>query len=275
MLTFIRWCAVSAALVSFAGVVHAQTEANQPWDKFSMSVGGFITQSNTTVQINSATLGAGAIIDLENGLGVESDFQTYRIDANYRFGESRRHEIEFHYFDSSRSGSRTLQQDLQIGDKIFLAGTGVNTEFDLQFANLDYVYNFLMDDRVRLGASAGLHTTGIGLKITETGGGSLEDESFTAPLPMIGLRSEVLLTERWRLKIDVNFFYLEYDNYTGQLSDGIVAIEYRPWKRFSLGAGINTVDYTVEAETDDTIVGLNGKIEFKLTGLMFYGKYFF
>ena len=99
--------------------------------------------------------------------------------------------------------------------------------------------------------------------------------SFTAPLPMIGLRSEILLTERWRLKMDFNFFYLEYDNYTGQLSDALMAVEYRPWKNFSLGAGINSIDYTVEADTDDTIVGLNGQIEFKLTGFMLYGKYFF
>ena len=276
MNALLRGIAVFSLLMYFSGAAQAQTETDStPWDKFSISVGGFITQSDTTIQLNSATLGVGAVIDLENGLGVESDFRTYRIDANYRFGESRRHEIEFHYFDSRRTGDRTLDQQLQIGDLILPAGTGVTTEFDLTFANLDYVYNFLMDDRVRLGVSAGLHTTGIGLKITETGGGAVEDESFTAPLPMIGLRSEILLTERWRLKMDFNFFYLEYDNYTGQLSDALMAVEYRPWKNFSLGAGINSIDYTVEADTDDTIVGLNGQIEFKLTGFMLYGKYFF
>jgi len=275
MLMFIRWCTVSLALVSFAGVVHAQTEENQPWDKFGVSVGGFITRSSTTVQLNSSTLGVGAVVDLENTLGVETDFQTYRIDMNYRFGESRRHEIEFHYFDSKRTGDRTLDQDLQIGDLIFPAGTGVNTEFNLMFANVDYVYNFLMDDRMRIGASAGLHTAGIGLKIQETGGQKVEDEEFTAPLPMIGLRSEFLLTPRWRLKMDFNFFYLEYDNYTGSLSDSIIAVEYRPWKRFGIGAGVNNVNYNVQADTDDAIVGLNGEIEFNMTGLLLYGKYFF
>jgi hypothetical protein len=258
-----------------SGLANAQTDNDTPWDKFGISIGGFVTTSDTQVQLNSATLGVGAVIDLENTLGVETDFQTYRIDMNYRFGESRRHEIEFHYFDSKRSGSRTLDQDIQIGDIVFEAGTGVNTEFDLMFANLDYVYNFLMDDRVRLGVSAGLHTAGIGLKIEETGGAKIEDEEFTAPLPMIGLRSEVLLTERWRLKMDFNFFYLEYDNYTGQLSDSIIAVEFRPWKNFGLGAGVNNITYTVQADTDDTIVGLNGEIEFTLTGLMLYGKYFF
>jgi hypothetical protein len=113
------------------------------------------------------------------------------------------------------------------------------------------------------------------LKIQETGGKKVEDEEFTAPLPMIGLRSEFLLTPRWRLKMDFNFFYLEYDNYTGQLSDSLIAVEYRPWKRFGIGAGFNNVNYNVQADTDDAIVGLNGEIEFNMTGLLLYGKYFF
>ena len=32
--------------------------------------------------------GIGAVVDLENVLGVERSFGTYRIDARYRFGET-------------------------------------------------------------------------------------------------------------------------------------------------------------------------------------------
>ena len=276
MFSVLRNLFLLVSLGLLTAIAHAQSDASQPWEKFNISVGGFLTESDTTVQVNSQTFGIGAVIDLENTLGVERDFRTYRIDTLYRFGESRRHEVEFHYFNSKRTGDRTLDQDLQIGDIFLPAGTGVATEFSLRFANLDYVYNFLMDDRVRLGVSAGLHTTGVKFKIAETGGGTkTEDESFTAPLPMLGLRSEVLLTPRWRLRTDLNFFYLEYDRYTGRLADALFTIEYRPWKRFGLGAGINAVNYSVEADADASLADLNGEIEFSLTGIMLYGKYFF
>jgi hypothetical protein len=130
-----------AGLALLAGTAHAQGE-DGPWAKFSIAVGGFVTESDTEFQINSKNLGVGAIVDLENALGVERTFRTYRVDANYRLGETRRHEIELHYFDSRRTGDKTLEEDLQIGDVVFPKGTGVTTVFDLQFVNLDYVYHF-------------------------------------------------------------------------------------------------------------------------------------
>ena len=169
---------------------------------------------------------------------------------------------------------KVLKEDLQIGDVLFPAGTGVVTDFDMQFVNVDYVYNFLMDDRVRLGASAGVHTTGVRLRVSETGGPNVEDEDFTAPLPMVGLRAEVLLTPQWRLKSDLNFFYLEYDKYEGRLSDFVIAVEYAPWKHFAIGTGVNAINYRIESD-DDSLVNFNGDLKFQLTGFMLYGRYFF
>ena len=277
MFVFLRVAAALTGVVCFTGLAHAQETYELPWDKFALSLGGFITTSDTTLQLNSEALGVGAVFNLENVLGVQSSIGTYRIDARYRFGERRRHELEFHYFTSQRDGSRTLDQDIQIGDEIYRAGTGVFTEFELTFANLDYVYNFLMDDRVRLGLSVGLHTTGIRLAVAETGGTQFEEEEFTAPLPMIGFRSEVILAKRWRAITDLNLFYIEYDRYTGRLADVAFALEWRPWKRFGLGAAINAIDYEVEADSDADLAlgGWNGRLEYRMSGFLLYGKYFF
>ena len=277
MFIFVRVAAAMTSAVLFAGIAHAQTDDSQPWERFSLSVGGFITQSDTTLQLNSNRLGVGAVFNLENVLGVESSMTTYRIDAKYRFGETRRHELEFHYFNSQRDGSQTLDRDIQIGDIIFPAGTGVVTEFELTFANIDYVYNFLMDDRVRLGLSLGLHTTGIRLLVAQTGGTGREEEEFTAPLPMIGFRSEVILAKNWRAITDLNLFYIEYDRYTGRLAEVAFAIEWRPWKNFGLGAAVDALSYAVEADSDADLAlgGWNGQLEYRMTGLLLYGKFFF
>lgn len=272
---WVRSIVFMSLLVLLSGEAFAETEYGGPWEKFRLSVGGFTSRSDTTLQVNSGALGVGTVINLEDALGVETNFRTYRVDSAYRFGETRRHEAEFHYFDATRRGGKALEKDITIGDKTFTAGTLTVTEFNLEFVNVDYVYNFLLDDRVRLGASVGIHTTKVGLRIDSSSGGVLEDESFTAPLPVIGLRGDFILTPKWRFKTDVNLFYLEYDNYVGRVSDTYVGIEYLPFKHFGIGAGVNSVSYRIEADRDSTGTDLNGMVKFQLTGFMLYGKYSF
>lgn len=168
-----------------------------------------------------------------------------------------------------------FDQDLQIGDALYTAGTGVGTEFRLTLYNVDYAYNFLMNDHVRLGVSVGLHTTGIRLKVEEASGSKDDSEDFTPPLSMPGLRPDVLLTRHWRMKTSLYVFYREYDNHTGRLSDSIIAVEYTPWKHFGPGAGINAINYYVQDDAGSSLADLDGNIRFQLTGLMIHAKYFF
>ena len=65
----------AAGLAAPAGKVAAQSE-DLPWEKFSIAVGGFLTESDTSIQLNSKTLGIGAVVDLENVLGVGRSFGT-------------------------------------------------------------------------------------------------------------------------------------------------------------------------------------------------------
>ena len=69
---------IAAGFHVLVGAAHAQ---DNPWEKFSIAVGGFLTESDTRIQINSKNLGVGAIVDLENVLGVERSYSTYRVDA--------------------------------------------------------------------------------------------------------------------------------------------------------------------------------------------------
>jgi len=267
---------IIAGLFALAGSAYAQRPGEGPWDKFSIAIGGYTSTLNSKLQVNSETLGAGAVIDLENTLGVESNYTTARLDTIYRYGETRRHQIEFHYFESNRSGDRTLTEDIQIGDKVFKAGENLHTDFELQFANIDYAYAFIQDERVRLAVSGGLHITGVGLKVESVGLSVSEDESFTAPLPVVGMRLEVALARNWNFKSGFDVFYLEYENFTGGLTDSYAGVEWNPFQHFGFGLGINSIAYRVEGDgSDPNGMNFNGKVNFSLTGLMLYGKYFF
>ncbi len=258
-----------------SGTVRAQS-ASLPWEKGSIQIGGFITSSDTEMRVNSSTGAVGAVVNVEDALGVGGEKSTYRIDGFYRFGEMRRHQVELHYFDSRRSGTRVLDEDIVIGDTTFPSGFTVSSEFDLQFINFDYSYAFVQDDRVRLSVSGGLHTTGVHLKVDSPGPTLFEDQSFTAPLPVVGLRGEVAVTERWRLKGGADVFYLAYDQYTGLLSDTSLAVEYLPFKHAAFGLGINSVRMKIESDGDNSGgTNLNGELKFNFTGLLMYARYLF
>jgi hypothetical protein len=198
------------------------------------------------------------------------------VDAFYRLGESRRHELELHYYQSNRDGERVLRQDYQIGNTVFPAGSGVRSSLDTWFVNLDYAYAFLQDDRVRLSGAVGVHTTGLRFKAESNNGLGAESQSVTAPLPVVGARVDVVLTERWRLKGSVDAFYLEYDKYRGALFDSSLALEWLAFKHLGFGLGMNAVRYRVEANDTGGLGGKwNGQIRYDFVGALLYGKLYF
>jgi hypothetical protein len=266
--------ALFAVLLVVSVAAHAQEQAAQPWEKASLSIGGFVSTTNSELQLNSDTLGAGAVVDLENGLDIDSSYTSYRIDGFYRFGSTRRHQVEAHYYRSDRDGARVLDQTYQIGEIVFPAGTGVRSEMDVWFLNVNYSYAFLQDDRVRLAAAVGLHTTGISFKISGTGIG-VEEEDVTAPLPVLGLRGDVVLSPRWRLWATADIFYLEYDAFQGALLDTGIGIEYLPFKNVGFGLGLNAVRYKLDADGGDDLADINGEVRYDFAGALLYVKFFF
>ena len=249
---------------------------NGPWERFSLSLGGFFADLSSDVRIGSKTLGLGTDIDVEDALGLESSTFVFRSDALYRFGRSRRHRIDFTYFDLSRDSTKTLEADIDFGEKQFTAGATVDSEFDLIFYNLAYTYSFFQDDRFDLGASFGFHITDIGLKVSVSATGTAEEQKITAPLPVLGLRGTFALTPKLFLKQSIEFFYLEIDTFRGLLTDINLALEYNVWKRVGLGLGYNTLRLDIEAEAEDyPQIDLKGNIAFTYGGILFYGKLYF
>jgi hypothetical protein len=270
----LRLIGCASALLA-ASTAAAQSDYTGPWEKGSISLGGFISTTKSEFQLNSESLGVGTMVDLEDGLGMDADYTSFRVDAFYRMGSTRRHQLEFHYYQSNRDGARVTQQDYQIGDTVFPAGTGLTSELNLWFANINYSYAFLSDDRVRLSGSLGVHTTGIKFKVSGSGLGS-ESEDVTAPLPVIGARFDVVLTERWRVRSALDVFYLDYENYRGALVDSGIAVEYLPFKHVGFGLGFNTVRYGLKADENGELAGnWNGQIRYDFAGALLYIKAFY
>ena len=119
------------------GIVAADVTREPFESRFSLSVGGFFTDHDTNVQLDT-TAGPGAFVSLEDSLGLDSKTDILRIDAFWRFAE--RHRMHFAAFDLSQEGTQTLEENILFGEELFLIGESVVTDWDLQLYEIGSVY---------------------------------------------------------------------------------------------------------------------------------------
>ncbi|MEE4600426.1 MAG: hypothetical protein V2J65_04025 [Desulfobacteraceae bacterium] len=257
----------------------AEASDSQPWEKFSLQAGYFLAAVDSTIRLGT---GVGVDIDVEDLLDLDSTNSVFRVGAMWRFSDNRRHRLDLSWFSLNRDSTRVIDQDITFenenGEIITIdAGAQVDAFFDLDIYELSYSYSFLQDDRIDLAGSIGLYVMPIDVGLSVAG---VVDEQgsadFTAPLPVLGMRMDVLLAPRWFFRSGVQVFYLEYENFTGAVLQANAAVEYTPWNHVGIGMGFDTLNVSVEAENEDWPgVDLNGKVDFKYAGLQLYLKYFF
>lgn len=255
--------------------VNTTDTLNYKWERFSVSLGGFITGLNSDIILGSQQVGLGLSINLEDALGLQSSTLVLRGDAGYHFGKRNRHSLRFGYFGFFRDAKKVLDSEIEIGDETYPIGTEINSKFDLQIYKGAYDYTFYMDERVKLGVSFGMYILPISFS-TSAIGLSEEVAKFIAPLPVLGVSSNFAISPKLFLKQSIEVLYLEISSFKGYITDLNIRMEYNPWKHFGFGLGINTYRLNISASQKDN-VGLDfvGSVKTSYTGLLFYGKYFF
>ena len=276
-----RWlplCLFSMVCVLAGRPVSAAETAkdSSPWEKWSADLGIFLATTNSTARLGSTS--AGVQFDVEDTLGLGSGNNALRLGGAWRFTENRRHRVELSWFRLKKSGSRVLQNDLEVDGTTIPAGSGVSSEVKLDLYRAAYSYSFFQDDRFDLAVSGGLYVAPMSIDINGTSGfTSSVSQSFTAPLPVVGLRADFALTPKWFLRTNFDVFYISIDRYTGFLTDVQIAAEYKAWKNVGFGLGLDTMHIEVEADKNTSVPGLNasGEFGFDYAGIYAYTKVYF
>ena len=261
--------------ISLAG----ESTETLPWEKFGANFGVFVSSLDSSFRIGS---GLGLDIDVEELLDLDTTNTVFRAGALWRFTDNRRHRLDFTWFAFRRDGTRQLTEDITIekddGTTVTLnAGSTVDAFFDMDIYQLAYSYSFFQDDRVDLAAGIGLYVMPLDFGIQAAGLVDKEGSaSFTAPLPVLGLRMDFALTPKWFIRTGSQVFYLEYDNFRGSILEFRGALEYKPWKHVGIGLGFDALDVKVEAEDEDyPAIDFRGDVQFNYTGLQLYLRYFY
>lgn len=203
-------------------------------DKFYLGAGVFLPKTSTSAQLNSSTLGIGTNVDFERTLGFEDSKSVPAFFGRWRFGERWRLEAE--YFELNRSGTRTLNRDIQWGDRVFAANSQLSSTFDFSDLRASVGYSFFKTKDKELGAGIGVHAAKYAISLNTLNAGS-ENEKVTAPLPVLSLYGQFALTDRWAVGGRLDRFALNYDKYEGSLTSLNLDLLYQPFKNFGFGAG--------------------------------------
>ena len=252
---------------------------DSPWEKFSLNMGGGVYTSSTDLRFGS---GIGVSVDVEKLLGMDSETSIFRLDSYWRFSDNRRHRVDFSWFSYNRSGTRTIDENITIkppeGEDIVIPiGTKIESFYDIDIYQIVYSYSFIQDERLDIAGRFGLYImpTSFGLSATGLVEGEV-DQKFTAPLPTLGLKLDILIAPKWYYRNGFQLFYLQYENFTGTLINFTSAIEYNPWKHVGFGLGIDALHMDLEADGEDYPgIDLRGNVEFDYIGAMLYGRIIF
>jgi hypothetical protein len=261
-------CALAAMLLLYMPTASAQQD---DFDHFSISLGIFLADRASKTRLNGTIDDGddGTNVDLEGDLGLNRSDTVFRIDGFYRFNE--KHRIDISAFDLSRSKTRVIDEEIEWGDTIYPVNVSIKSAFDLQIYKLAYTWSFMRRDKGYLGLTAGLYIANFGAKLSAADIGSVESDSLTAPLPVVGLRGEYEISERFTFRASGELFALEYDDYDGTLVDLYAGIDYQLSEHSAIGLGLNSVNLDVGI----TKSRFKGNINWRYDGGLLFVKFNF
>lgn len=267
---FKNWTFLAASLAMLLpSMPAAGQEADDLNDRFSISLGVFLTDRDTRTSLDGDIPDSGTDVDLEGTLGFDKSDSVFRLDGYYRF--NKKHRIDFSAFDMSRNGSKQIDEEFVWDGEIYPVDVLVKASFDLSIYKLAYTWSFLQRDNGYLGVTAGLYVADIGTSIAAESIGQASSSGLTAPLPVIGIRGQYDISEKWSLRASAEFFAVDYDAYSGSLYDIYAGVEYHLFEHLAIGAGYNGVGFDVGVEKNN----FDGNLDWHYDGGLVFFKFDF
>lgn len=259
---------MALATLLFSGV-SAAAAGTDDVERFSVSLGVFLTDRDTKTQLDGETPGSGTDVDLEEDLGLKKSDSVFRIDGYFRFNE--KHRVDFSAFDLSRTGTKQIEEEFVWDGTIYPIDVSIDASLDLEIYKLAYTWSFMRRDNGYLGVTAGLYVADIGTSISAESIGRSSSSGLTAPLPVFGLRGQYDFAEKWSLRGSVEIFAVDYDEYSGSLYDVYAGLDYQLFEHVAIGIGINSVKLNVGVTKNN----FNGDLDWRYDGGLLFFKFDF
>lgn len=269
-----RWAAVWLVSFMLASPARADEpevsapprEDRGPWKRWAFQLGGYLSRSDTSVRLGSASAGTALEVDLEKAFGLQTSTTAVRAGAYARVSENLRHRVALDFYGNRRFATKTIDEEITVGGTTFRVGDTVSATAALDILKASYAYSFFLDDRVDLAVSGGVYTMPFLFRFE--GGSRREAQDFTAPLPVVGLQLDFAMTPTVFLRQRLDLFYLSYGDFTGGLGSSTVSVEWFAWPSVGFALGYESLSVSVEARADDYPgLDLRGNVKYVQNGM--------
>jgi hypothetical protein len=261
------------ALVGLAAALpawSAEEQGNLLNNRFTASLGTFLLSTDTTLALNGSSGAIGTEVNLEKDLGIRAS-DRFRVDLNWRMTE--RQHLRALYFDFGSSATRTINEELVIGDTTYPVNAELTTGFNMKVYELVYEYAFMQRENWDLLGSFGAHILDVGFSARGQGsvGGQTstlrtEAGSTAAPLPVLGLRYLWQFAPEWYLEAQGQYFQAKIDVYDGNIYDLRAGVTWMFNRHFGVGAGYNHFGVNVDVNKER----FRGTLDWKYSGAQIY-----
>jgi hypothetical protein len=257
------WLPAAAVLLAAAAPASYAEAGNPLTDRFSISLGGFLLETDTTVRVDGEVGDNGTEIDAGEDLGLQ-DADRFRVDAYWRM--TPRQKLRLMYFDTSAERTRSLERDIEFDGTLYEIDMDVTASIETQVTALSYEFDFLQGDKYELGGTFGIHNLSFEMGLEFEGNNVQAARASKAeangPLPVLGLHGVYRINDKFYLDGGIQYFSISFDPYDGSVTDITASAVWQATKHFAVGAGWNQFRTKVEVDGDN----FDGELKWKYGG---------
>ncbi len=240
---------------------------------FTLKLGGYFVLDQDT-ELTAKKNGVGAIINLQDSLGMQTQTEVFKLDALYKFND--KHKLEFSYYAINNFNSTTSDKEIEYNGEVIEAGAKIDVHFNTDIYKLNYIYTAYQTNKLDFSFRVGLHATGISTGLDsklEIDGEeerlNKESVSVTAPLPVLGIGLGYEIVPSINILYTVDYFFISYEDVSGRMIDTLLALEYQHNKYLGAGLGVNSTNMFFNAQVDKTEFKLRNNVAGILAYLTF------
>lgn len=260
------------SVFGFTSLPQDSSQTSEPlYDgRVQLTFGLFLSNINSTAQLNTKTGNFGTIINLETAFRLPETKNLFRLSGLYRF--NNRHSVEGYYYALNRSGSNITRDSLVFGNLNININSSVDAFFNATLYGAKYRYSIYNDESIEAGFSAGLSflDVGVGLTVKLLNHEKADDYDDLLFLPVIGFFNRINITDNLIFRSNVDMFALDIEKYDGVLFDFGLSLEYMFLQRIALGISYNAFTLDIKFDAKES-----GRLIYSHKGLIFFGKVLF
>lgn len=233
----------------------------------SLELGSFFAFMDTSLRVDPS-LGQGTEINLEDILKLDRNKRVFRIQGSWEF--SQRFHLEAEYYRMTRTCNFiTLEENIQVGEVIFEAGSTLDGIIKTQLLRFNLYYALIHSKRLSLGPYIGLNVARNNYTLEASPGEQKKENGIDINefVPSFGLFSTLILHPKLRLNMDLDYFpysLTDFRNFT-QINFE-TNLEYYPIRHIGLGIAYDYRSVIIDSDRGDFL----GKLQTKTSGFLAY-----